>query len=945
MDLFDFSLLRERGVPESVVDSIAAFAKETPPIDSSLLLKHQFYDWKPPATNWAGYRARSPSLLPMHLEILSKVKGFAVPSQYPITVSDEDADGFPELFQAAVNPNDPNQHLFLYQQIEEVENGGACYEFCGFELKKTEKDIMVSSWMNKGGNTEQATDLDLWKQECWQLLTRSDGRVPPIACEIPVELQDVMRADPFGNIVSITAEDKSICGIRVAHLFPTEKGGRTRLSNLAAFHWHAARIKGDRVLASILITDGHNPLSCGLSDSMLGDLWSVRSRLPDQLQGTAAFKSILSALLNTAWHRGDPREIYHPKTGLLHSTPPASLFVALMSAFHSATAPLVAGFHLGMLVGLPHEPVPAGSSDEWPVPPPLTLVHSSYSQLLDIGRYLSLPALQALPPLPSSLTFTNSTSSLISPSVKLDPGPMNQSQGKNKSLSSSSAGRPSRRRMKDDALTSTEPVPVDEGKKEEVKEKDDSNTTPGSNVHPALRNQMRDESRLSSKGEFDPLPSSSLTFDQLRSQHKWMTTKFAYQPPKAPVSNFWMPDQDDYQKWRAGGASVPIQDTRRDTHQAMVIDSFTNDLYRYRDINDKLQLHKATGGYVVSKALGLTNPCVSNEALRSPETYSGFSREHERWQAVMAARPYGPGEFPGCSVPPPPPPPSHYTLVDLESGESYMLQRGPAHHPQLSGRQEMLERRRDPLIFELFPDPMSDLQRFLDFDYNQKVLDSEKLKMQREMDWQLECLEREKERLLEAQRQTILEMETRKEIEVAATAAAEAAAEAFRSVSRASSFVGGHQRTRSSTNTDFVQQSFTRQSLDFHSLLPLPSASYPSAPPFSPPLPPPVPVIIAAPQASDIPPPPPPPPASAGQPASPFKPLVGMGLSLKAMMFGSPSNPPPPPLPPPQDQHLEMMAEAQLLAARSEEAANQAALETLGRSQHSSLSLASRNVL
>ena len=45
------------------------------------------------------------------------------------------------------------------------------------------------------------------------------------------------------------------------------------------------------------------------------DLWATRSRLPAALQNTSAFRSILSALLLTNWHRGDGKDLFSTKTG------------------------------------------------------------------------------------------------------------------------------------------------------------------------------------------------------------------------------------------------------------------------------------------------------------------------------------------------------------------------------------------------------------------------------------------------------------------------------------------------------------------------------------------------------------------------------------------------------------------------------------------------------
>lgn len=203
-----------------------------------------------------------------------------------------------------------------------------------------------------------------------------------------------------------------------------------------------------------------------------------------------------------------------------------------------------------MLVGLPHEPVLSeGNENGWPVPPPLTLIHSTYSQIVEIGRYLNLPALQSLPPLRSSITSPKA-SPLASPFLNKED---KRATDETKSLSlGSSGGRPSRRRMKSDAVITTDPIENEDKKVDKVTGYI-SNEARGSHIHPALRNQTSPKSQ-SGKCEFDPLPSSGQTFEQLKTQRKWITASTAYQPPNAP--NFWVPDIDDYQKWRAGGGAV-----------------------------------------------------------------------------------------------------------------------------------------------------------------------------------------------------------------------------------------------------------------------------------------------------------------------------------------------------------------------------------------------------
>jgi hypothetical protein len=73
-------------------------------------------------------------------------------------------------------------------------------------------------------------------------------------------------------------------------------------------------------------------------------------------------------------------------TGLLHTTAPEHLFDALLKAFHTSTTPLVAGWHLGLLVGMPDDPTADSASTEskggWPLTPSRALVvYKTFNQV------------------------------------------------------------------------------------------------------------------------------------------------------------------------------------------------------------------------------------------------------------------------------------------------------------------------------------------------------------------------------------------------------------------------------------------------------------------------------------------------------------------------------------------------------------------------------------
>ncbi|KAG1660390.1 hypothetical protein FOA52_007295 [Chlamydomonas sp. UWO 241] len=245
----------------------------------------------------------------------------------------------------------------------------------------------------------------------WRQLGRAERTppVPPIPAEIPPDLADTFRLDPFGNVVAVDAEPNCLCAFEVEHLFPRRRGGRTVLQNLAAVHWYSVRIRGGRLLAAVATRpEGRNPLSSGLTDSMLGELWAARARMPPVLQGTSAFRSVLSALLLTNWHKGDAKDMFNSRTGLLHATPPDQLFDALLSQFHAAATPYVVGWHLGLLVGLPRDPTgpggaPIGSVSAarpvkgWADVPPRTTLYKTFNQVLELSKHLGITALSDLP--------------------------------------------------------------------------------------------------------------------------------------------------------------------------------------------------------------------------------------------------------------------------------------------------------------------------------------------------------------------------------------------------------------------------------------------------------------------------------------------------------------------------------------------------------------------
>ncbi len=117
---------------------------------------------------------------------------------------------------------------------------------------------------------ELAAKLQGFRSHCWAQLLRLDGAVPAMPVEVPEGLSDSYRPDPFGNIVAEGAEPHSLCHFEVEHLFPRRRGGRTVLQNLAAVHWFACRVRGGRLLSTVVIRhDGVNPMQCGLTDSML----------------------------------------------------------------------------------------------------------------------------------------------------------------------------------------------------------------------------------------------------------------------------------------------------------------------------------------------------------------------------------------------------------------------------------------------------------------------------------------------------------------------------------------------------------------------------------------------------------------------------------------------------------------------------------------------------
>lgn len=73
--------------------------------------------------------------------------------------------------------------------------------------------------------------------------------------------------------------------------------------------------------------------------------------------------------------------------GLLHTTAPEHLFDALLKAFHASTSPLVAGWHLGLLVGMPDDPTAESASTTpskggWPLTPSrAAVVYQTFNQV------------------------------------------------------------------------------------------------------------------------------------------------------------------------------------------------------------------------------------------------------------------------------------------------------------------------------------------------------------------------------------------------------------------------------------------------------------------------------------------------------------------------------------------------------------------------------------
>lgn len=96
----------------------------------------------------------------------------------------------------------------------------------------------------------------------------------------------------------------------------------------------------------------------------------------------------------------------HAITGLLHTTPPEQLFDALLTAFHVATVPLVSGWHLGLLVGLPNDPqasaaaAAAARKGGWPEVPPKAVLYRTFNQVLRLAEPMKLQGLQGLPEIP-----------------------------------------------------------------------------------------------------------------------------------------------------------------------------------------------------------------------------------------------------------------------------------------------------------------------------------------------------------------------------------------------------------------------------------------------------------------------------------------------------------------------------------------------------------------
>ncbi len=120
--------------------------------------------------------------------------------------------------------------------------------------------------------------------------------------------------------------------------------------------------------------------------------------------------------------RCDPKYVFQrspSNVGLLHATPPEHLFDALMASFHAATTPLVAGWHLGMLVGMPEDPqrsnsAPADGGEKqaggWPPAPPrdFLVTYQTFNQVLRLAEEIKMTQLSGLPQLPVAAAVVDS---------------------------------------------------------------------------------------------------------------------------------------------------------------------------------------------------------------------------------------------------------------------------------------------------------------------------------------------------------------------------------------------------------------------------------------------------------------------------------------------------------------------------------------------------------
>ena len=143
----------------------------------------------------------------------------------------------------------PGELHHLDCQDEGVANACA---LCGRrkKLSKLEASNLRARWTTaypvlpdtkSHGNGREKTRPDTssakLRQEAWDALMDLEENVK-LRLELPKNLKDDFRLDPFGNVVALRAEPRfSVCGFQVDHIFPWARGGLTVRNNLMALHW------------------------------------------------------------------------------------------------------------------------------------------------------------------------------------------------------------------------------------------------------------------------------------------------------------------------------------------------------------------------------------------------------------------------------------------------------------------------------------------------------------------------------------------------------------------------------------------------------------------------------------------------------------------------------------------------------------------------------------